>query len=134
MKNPTTERPTAPETEAPVAEVTPPAPPRVRTIERQGDRSEPYTHRLPQIRGGVCEFCGIIDNNIPSQHQYKLCPHYRNIGQVHCSYCDGSKDPDEVISMSAMNVAEHPDKPDQLVVWCDRYECSRKHEARFRRN
>ncbi len=128
MKNPTTESPKAPETEAPVAQ------PRMRTIERQGDKSEPYTHRLPQVRGGVCEYCGILDPNVPSQHQYKLCGHYRNIGQLRCSYCDETKDPDEVIGMSALNVAEHPDNPDKLVVWCDRYECSRKHEKRFKRS
>ncbi len=37
-----------------------PAPlPRQRNLERQGVKSEPYTRRLPQIRGGICEYCGV---------------------------------------------------------------------------
>lgn len=108
--------------------------PRQRTIERQGSRSEPYTIRLPQIRGGVCEFCGTIDPLVPPQFQYQLCPHFRGLGEMRCSYCDESKNPTEVIGHSRLNIAGHPDNPDKLVVWCDSYECSRKHEARFKRS
>lgn len=111
----------------------PVAPPRARQIERQGLRSEPYTRRLPQVRGGVCEHCGILDKNVDAKDQYKLCPHYRGM-QLRCSYCDESKNPDDVIYHSNMNVAEHPDNPNTLIVWCDSYECSRKHEQRFKRS
>ena len=111
------------------------APPQVqRTIERQGMRTEPYTRRLPQVRGGVCEFCGILDRNVPAQDQYKLCPHFRGIPELRCSYCDEAKNPTDVNLKAVLNIAEHPDNPNKLVVWCNSYECSNKHEKRFRVN
>lgn len=137
---PATERDIALETVAPtiIQEVppqmpvyTPPAP-RQMQVERQGSLSEPYTRRFPQVRGGVCEFCGVMDKNYPSQYQYKLCPHYRG-QQLRCSYCPENKDPDEVVYHADLNVAEHPDKPNTLIVWCNSYECSRSHEKRFKR-
>src|SRR3990167_1482779 len=114
---PTTERQSAPAQNLP----------RQMRVERQGDYSMPYTRRFPQIRGGICEYCGVIDGNQPSQFQYKLCAHYRGL-QLRCSYCPASKDADDVINHANVNVAEHPDNPDSLVVWCDSYECSRSHE------
>ncbi len=120
--------------EMPVAEVPTPVAPRHRIIERQGPRSEAYTRRLPQIRGGICEYCGVMDPNVPSQFQYQLCPHFRGLGEIRCSYCDEAKNPTDVLLHSVMNIAEHPDNPNNLVVWCNSYECSRKHEARFKVN
>ena len=108
--------------------------PRQKTLERRGMRTEPYTRRLPQIRGGICEFCGVLDRNVPSQLQYQLCPHFRGIGEMQCSYCDEAKNPVDVVLHSVLNIAEHPTNPDQLVVWCNSYECSRRHEARFKVN
>lgn len=101
------------------------------TIERQGSRTVPVTRRWPQVRGGICEWCGVIDKNYRSEDQYKLCPHFVEIGQLRCSYCDESKNPDDVIYHSVLNIASHPDNPDKLIVWCNAYECSRKHEKRF---
>lgn len=130
---PATERELAPETVVPAYIPQPkPQAPRQMRIERQGSRSEPYTQRFPQIRGGVCEFCGVLDGNVPSQYQYKLCPHYRGM-QARCTYCPESKDPDEVVYHANMNVATHPDNENILIMWCDAYECSRAHEARFKK-
>lgn len=100
-------------------------------IERQGPGSAPLVHRYPQVRGGVCEFCGIMDPLVSAEHQYKLCPHYRGL-QLRCSYCDETKIPDEVNAKSILNIAQHPDNPNKLVVWCDSYECSKKHLERFK--
>lgn len=100
-------------------------------IERQGSRTEPVTLRMPQVRGGICEFCGVMDKNYPSEQQYKLCPHFRGM-QLRCSYCDETKDPEDVIGHSVLNIAGHPDNPNKLIVWCDSYNCSRAHEARFK--
>ena len=123
------------ETAPVVAIQAPPAPqPRQRTIERQGVRTEPYTRRLPRIRGGVCEYCGIKDSNVPSQFQYQLCDHFRGLGEMKCSYCDESVNPTDVLLRSVLHVAEHPDDSNKLVVWCNSYTCSGKHEARFRVN
>lgn len=128
-KTPGTDAPTAQE---PMSVPRPELGPRQMMVERQGVQAEPRTRRFPQVRAGICEFCGVLDPNVPSEHQYKLCPHYRGM-QLRCSYCDASKNPDDIIGHSVMNVAEHPDKPGTMIVWCDSYECSRKHEARFKR-
>jgi hypothetical protein len=118
---------------APVTQAYVPPAPRLK-IERQGQRAEPYSERLPQVRGGICEFCGVIDRNVPSEHQYKLCGHFRDIGQLRCSYCDETKNPDDVVGHSVMNNAKHPDNPTVLISWCDSYNCSKAHEQRFKRN
>lgn len=102
-------------------------------IERQGLRTEPFTHRHPQVRGGICEFCGVIDPNVDSKDQYKMCPHYRGM-QLKCSYCPDNKDPDDIIYHSNLSIADSPNDPGSLVVWCDSYECSRAHESRFKRS
>lgn len=129
-----TEPSNAPDTVIPVyVPPTPPAP-RQRMLERQGVRTEAYTRRLPQIRGGICEYCGELDKNVPSQHQWRLCQHFRGIDEMRCSYCDEAKNPNDVLLHAVLNIAEHPNNPDQLVVWCNSYECSRKHEARFKVN
>lgn len=107
--------------------------PRQMRVERQGARSEPYTRRFPQIRCGICEFCGVIDANTPSQYQYKLCAHYRGM-QAACSYCPSTKDADEVVYHAAMNVAESPTNPGQLIMWCDSYECTKAHIERFQKS
>lgn len=120
---------------APVAQAPVAAPaPRPKTIERQGVSGSARTERYPQVRGGICEFCGVLDPLVASTDQYKLCGHFKDIGQLRCSYCDNTKDPDDVIYHSVMNVAGHPDNPDKLVVWCDSFTCSAKHLARFQTN
>lgn len=106
------------------------AAPRQLQVERQGSRAVPVTRFYPQVRAGVCEYCGIIDPNVPSQFQYRLCPHYRGL-QLRCSYCDEAKDPDEVAYRSVLNVHGHPDDPNKLVVVCDSFTCSEKHLQRF---
>lgn len=104
----------------------------MKTIERQGAKGVPYVHRYPEVRSGICEFCGVIDPTLPSTEQYKLCPHYKGMGEVRCSYCDESKDPQEVMYKAVLNVYDHPDNPDKLVVVCDNFTCVQKHEARFK--
>lgn len=106
----------------------------VKRIERRGDQTVPYTHHYPQVRGGICEFCGVIDPLRPSEEQYKLCDHFKNMGDLMCSYCDPSKDPIEIIKKHTLNIHDHPSNKDQVVVVCDQYECSEKHLARFRLN
>jgi len=107
-----------------------------KTIERQGIKSEPYVHHYPQVIGGVCEFHGVIDGNQPSTEQYKLCPKdglHPNYSQLRCSYCDESKNPDDVIYKSTLNITNHPSDPNTLVVVCDNFTCVQKHQARFKR-
>ena len=120
-QTPPTERPNAPAT---VSYRTP-------QIERQGAIGVPVTAYYPQIRGGICEYCGVLDQNTPSEHQYRLCPHFRSMGQMRCSYCEPTKDPNEVVAKSVLNVHGHPNDPNKLVVVCDSFKCSQKHEQRF---
>ena len=101
-------------------------------IERQGSVSVPMTRKYPKVTGGICEHCGVMDNLQPSEVQYTLCPHFKDIGMLRCSYCDESKNPVEVIKSAEINIHGHPDNPDKLVVVCDSYECSQKHLARFK--
>ena len=126
-----TERVVAPETVAPVYVQPPVIQPRQLRVERAGDQSEPLVHHFPQVRGGVCAWCGVLDPNTPSQYQYKLCPHYR--GQnLRCSYCPPEKDPDEVVRSTKLEVVEHPTQPGVMIVVCSSYECEKKHQERFR--
>lgn len=130
---PATEREIAPETVTAVApRPQPESQPRQMQVERQGQGSSQSSRRFPQVRGGICEFCGVLDGNVPSQYQYKLCGHYRGM-QLRCTYCPENKDPDDVIAHADLNIAEHPDNPNKLVVWCNSYDCSHAHEARFKR-
>lgn len=105
------------------------APPK--TIERQGDSPVPYVHRFPDVISGICEYCGVLDKNLPSQYQYKLCEHYRDVGTLRCTYCTAEKDPDQIVYHSKMTVYEHPQNPGVLVVCCNSYTCTEKHEKRF---
>lgn len=123
VETPATERVSAPATNWVM--------PRQKQLERQGGATSAYSIRYPQVRGGVCEYCGVLDPQTPSQLQYKLCPHYRGM-QLRCTYCPPTKESDDVIYHSTLNIAEHPDNPDKLVVWCDSYGCSQKHEERFK--
>ncbi len=104
--------------------------PNTKTIERQSSSGAPVTERFPKVIGGVCESCGVIDGAYRAEEQYKLCRHYQGM-QLRCSYCDPSKDPDEVIAHAELKVAAHPDNPDKLIVWCDSFRCSEKHLERF---
>lgn len=129
-----TERVLAPVMEPPVqvqapVYVSPPA--RQLRVERSGELGEPYVHHFPQVRGGVCEFCGVLDPNTPSQYQYKLCPHYRGMS-LRCSYCPQERDPDEVIRSTKLEIVEHPDKAGVMIAVCSAYDCEKKHQERFR--
>ncbi len=95
-----------------------------------GESSYPMSRRFPEIRGGVCEYCGVIDKNYPGDQQYKLCPHYKGMN-MKCVFCPDSKDHDEVVRASKMIVMEDPYSPGNLVTLCGSYECTRKFEKKF---
>lgn len=105
--------------------------PRNMRLTPRGTVSSPVSIRYPRVIGGQCEFCGTIDPNQPGDMQYKLCPHYRGM-DLRCVYCPAHKDQDEVVRSSKLNVAEHPYRPGELVVWCNSFECSRKHQEAFK--
>jgi len=123
---PATERETAHATLQPLE-------PRQMQVEQLGGNTSQYSRRFPEVRGGICEYCGVLDPNQPSEYQYKLCPHYRGM-QLACTYCGDKKNPDEVINHSNLRIQEHPENPRKLVVWCDSYECSKAHTERFRKS
>lgn len=108
------------------------ASPRNMRLTPRGATSAPMSRRFPEVRGGQCEFCGTLDASQPGDMQYKLCPHYRGM-ELKCVYCPQSKDQEEVVRNSTLNVAEHPYRPGELLVWCKSFECSKKHEEAFPR-
>lgn len=103
-------------------------------LERVGAKSVPYTRMKPRVIGGICEFCGVLDNNQLSQDQYLLCPHFKDIGELRCSYCPENADPIEVIKKADIKVHEHPDRPGTWIAVCDSYNCAKAHETRFDRS
>lgn len=104
--------------------------PRNMRLTPRGVTSSPISRVFPRILGGQCEFCGTQDPNQPGQYQYKLCPHYRGM-DMRCVYCPDHKDQDEVVRGSTLNVREHPYRPGELVIWCNSFECNKKHRETF---
>lgn len=105
--------------------------PRELEVERLGEFGSGMTFVFPEVRGGICEYCGVIDQNYPSEVQYKLCPHYR--GQdLRCTYCPSSKDVNQVIGHSILRVLQHPDNPKKLLIHCNSYDCLKRHEQRWK--
>ncbi len=99
-------------------------------VERNDGQISGFTVEFPKVKGGVCDFCGVIDPNQPSTMQYKLCTHYRG-KQLACSYCPPSKNQDDIIEHSTMRVLQHPENPKKLLVYCDSFNCRKAHEDRF---
>lgn len=104
-------------------------------IERQGVDSVPRVRRYPDIRGGICERCGVIDQNQENTVQHRLCEHYRGM-EIRCSYCpaDQNHNPEEVARRSILKVFDSPTNPNELIVVCDEYECESRHQKRFKIN
>jgi hypothetical protein len=73
-----------------------------------------------------------LDRNVPGHLQYTLCPHFRGLGVMRCSYCPETANPEDVAAKSTLIVASHPNDPMSLVVCCNSLECSRKHMERFK--
>lgn len=105
--------------------------PRNMRLTPRGVVSSPVSRVFPQIRGGQCEHCGTIDSYQSGEVQYKLCPHYRGM-EMRCVYCPQNKDQDEVVRNSTLNVREHPYRPGELLVWCNSFECTKKHQEAFK--
>lgn len=105
--------------------------PRNMKMTPRGQVTAPYSQVFPQIRGGQCEHCGTIDPYQDGQDQYKLCPHYKGM-EMRCAYCPVDKNQDEVVRNSTLNVRRHPYRPDEILVWCGSFECSKKHEEAFK--
>ena len=118
---------TAPATVQPVRYIMP----HEMEVERSGGLTSGLTNIFPEVRGGVCSFCGVIDQNYPSHYQYKLCQHYRG-QQLACSYCPSTKDMDDVINHARLRIIQHPDNPRKLIVCCDSYGCRQAHEKRWK--
>lgn len=111
--------------------------PRTKVPERFSDSDgAPVSARYPQIVGGTCEFCGVVDPNHKGL-QYKICRHFKDMGDLACSYCDRAINQDDMFAHKVVNVADHPNNPDKVVVWCTNGNknpggpCEQKHLERF---
>lgn len=108
-----------------------------RETEKKEGRIAMVTRIYPAVYGGTCEKCGVLDHNVDAIHQYKLCEHYRGMN-LECSYCDSSKDQNEVARISKLHVYDHPFKKDSqgrpvLGVVCDSFNCMQKFNAEYGR-
>lgn len=106
-----------------------------REMEKKGGRVTLLTRDYPRVYGGVCERCGILDPNTESIYQYKLCEHYRGMS-LECSYCEPTKDQNEVARISKLFVYDHPTKRDSLNrpvlgVVCDSFNCQNSFNLEF---
>lgn len=104
--------------------------PREMRISQPGESNVPFSRQFPEVRGGVCAFCGVIDKNYPGDQQYKLCPHYKGMN-LKCTFCKESEDHEQVVRMAKMLVMEDPYLPGNLITHCGKYECQVKFEKRF---
>lgn len=95
-----------------------------------------FTTRVyPKVYGGICEKCGVLDPNQPSEYQYKLCEHYRGLS-LECNYCDPTKDQKEVTRISQLYVFDHPNMRDSrgepvLGVVCDSFTCQNQFNVEY---
>lgn len=99
-------------------------------LTRPGESSELLARSFPNIKGGVCDYCGVIDKNVPGHLQYKLCPHYQGM-EMKCTFCKETADHTDVIRMSDLIVKEDPYAPGNLVTLCQGYECTRKFRQKY---
>lgn len=99
-------------------------------VERVGNMTSGITETFPEVRGGICEYCGVIDGNHPSHMQYRLCPHYRGM-DLRCTYCPASKDSEEITNHSVLRILKHPEKSNTLLIHCNSFECLEKHKKRW---
>lgn len=108
-----------------------------RETERKDGRVTMTTRIYPRIHGGLCEKCGVIDPNSPSVQQYRMCEHYRDLPNgIECSYCEPTKDPQEVTRISQLYVYDHPTKRDShgrpvLGAVCDSFACQNAFNLEF---
>lgn len=117
----------------PNATVQPVSPPR-ETV-RKGGVMGHTTRIYPKIYGGICEKCGVLDKNMDSEYQYKLCEHYRGLS-IECNYCDPTKDQKEVTRISQLYVYDHPYNKDSfgrpaLGVVCDSFTCQNQFNIEY---
>lgn len=102
-----------------------------------GSDGAPMSKRYPRIIGGTCEACGVVDQHKPAEIQYSLCPHFQDMGELACSYCDRAIDPKENIKHKVVMVSDHPQDPSKVVCWCTNgpgnpgSDCEQKHLKRF---
>lgn len=105
--------------------------PRNMRLTPKGGVSAPVSRRFPRIIGGQCEFCGTLDPAYPGDMQYKFCPHYRGM-EARCVYCEDTKDPVDVVRTTTLNVAEHPNRPGEILMWCKGLRCEQRHREAFK--
>ena len=115
--------------------ITPPGGRLIRTVERRVDSGSPEATKLPTVRGGICDFCGVLDSSLPPHEQYKLCPHYKGT-DLRCTYCPLDTrfevmGADGFIGNRIYSIFEFPVGSGRLTVVCNDLKCQDKHMKRF---
>lgn len=117
----------------PVAEKTPEAQVRVRTVTNPG---LPEHKRWPNIIGGACEFCGtgvyhtetarLITPLAANRYGVGQCEHYKDV-EIRCSYCPAETDWNQ-LSQRKIRVLEFASTPGELIMVCTDFGC----DSRFK--
>lgn len=81
------------------------------------EKMVPAATKHPEIRAGICEFCG---------ESYRTCKHYSGI-DIYCTYC-GRRD---IILSRSLKIFSRNDTPNQLIIVCEDYKCTDAHLNRF---
>ena len=113
-----------------VPAVAEPVPLRTFHVDRKVESGYPGAKKLPTVRGGICEFCGVLDNKVAAHLQFTLCPHYEGV-DLKCTYCPPESDWKHVLSKRKLQIFEFPEGSGNLVVVCDDISCRDKHKKRF---
>jgi len=100
------------------------------SVERRVDTGFPEAEKFPNIRGGVCDFCGIVNKSTLSRLQYTECEHYKGL-ELKCSYCPPGTDFEDVIEHRMFSVFEYPKGSGSLTICCDDIRCRDSHHKRF---
>lgn len=102
------------------------------SIERHGNASTVDAIVHPEIRAGVCTFCGVkpdfegYDGGGNPRKAVPKCKHYYGV-KLFCTYCQN----DEALRSRTMRVYELKSDPGKLIICCDDFRCEDKHQKKF---
>ena len=81
------------------------------------ERIVPEADRHPDIRAGICEFCGV---------SYRDCDHYQGM-KVFCTYCSRA----DIVKERKVTIFSMKDNPHKFIVVCSDWKCRDAHHKRF---
>ena len=90
---------------------------KVKVLSSQNSNN-PNAEHMPDIRGGVCEYCGL---------PFDKCEHYKGV-DIFCSYCNRK----DIIPFRKLKVWKMEDG--SLLICCSDFSCRDKHFKKYNLN